>query len=118
MNWIKLSVDGVKKRIYDTPRELDHLIELAKMRFGVLKYILATGQFKPYVSFKSPAISKNIYLETNRDLIEHCEIVLAEQKTVNLKITFKRIGLDDRSLVPFRLVKQILMAEKSIYNND
>lgn len=41
-NWIKLTFDGETKRVLYSVKDLSSLLELAKKRFGVLKYLLAT----------------------------------------------------------------------------
>ena len=55
------------------------MIELAKKRFGVLKHILETGQFKPLVTVKSPKMQKAVLIETNGDLKELNDLLSASE---------------------------------------
>ena len=74
--WIKLTFDGRTKRYgQKKPKQLEDLLELVKKRFGVLKYILQTGQFKPLMYFKSVKMACNIQIETSTDLTEMFDLV-------------------------------------------
>ena len=106
--WLKLTFDGQTKRCIERPAELNRLLELAKERFGVFRHILASGQFKPFVSFKADKLARFVHIQSSKDLQELYSLTAQENWTVHLRITFKRIGQDEGNLVPFNLSKQLI----------
>ena len=74
-DWLKLAFDGQVKRCHAKPKGLDELFELARKRFGVLRHILMTGQFKPLLTFKSSRIAKLVLIETTNDLEELMQLI-------------------------------------------
>ena len=48
------------KRINEAPKQLEDVLELAKKRFEVLRIILDTNQFKPFISFKPAKLESRV----------------------------------------------------------
>ena len=96
------------KRINEAPKQLEDVLELAKKRFEVLRIILDTNQFKPFISFKPAKLESRVQVETTRDLVELYDMMYLEQKAVSILITVKRQGQEAHNLIPFQLSKQLL----------
>ena len=77
------------------------MLELAKKRFEVLRIILETNQFKPYISFKPPELNSNVHIESTADLVELYDMIHLKQKAVSILITVKRQGQEPHNLLPF-----------------
>lgn len=90
--WIKLTFDGETKRVHKRPKNIEELFEIAKKRFGVLRKILDTEQFKPIASFQHEKIASHVQIESQADMNEFYALKNSEKDTVSIRFTVLRSG--------------------------